>query len=175
MLSGCRPAAPWPEAEGASISETALAGYIAKYATKGTGKSEAADRPIHSEHDIDHLRLSAHHERLIRTVWALGGQLRYQHLNLRKWTHMLGFRGHFLTKSQRYSTTFTAIKNERRTYQLAQLLGELGHHDAPVLVINHWQLTGAGHRNDAERELAHAIGAGARQRLGGHMTREGYR
>ena len=28
------------------IGEEALAGYVAKYATKGTGKSEAADRPI---------------------------------------------------------------------------------------------------------------------------------
>jgi hypothetical protein len=69
----------------------------------------------------------------------------------------VGCRGHFLTKSRLYSTTFTAIKNERRTHQLTQLLDELGHHDTPVLVINHWQLTGAGHRNDAERELAHAI------------------
>ena len=31
-------------------------------------------------------------------------------LNLRRWAHMLGFRGHFLTKSRAYSTTFTAIR-----------------------------------------------------------------
>jgi hypothetical protein len=37
------------------ISEARLAGYIAKYATKGTGKTEAADRPIRSEYEIDRL------------------------------------------------------------------------------------------------------------------------
>jgi len=33
----------------------------------------------------------------------LGGLDQYDGLNLRRWAHMLGFRGHFLTKSQRYS------------------------------------------------------------------------
>jgi hypothetical protein len=142
------------------ISEARLAGYIAKYATKGTGKSEAADRPIQSESHIEYLHLSPHHEQIIRTTWELGGLDRYEDLNLRKWAHMLGFRGHFLTKSQRYSTTFGAIRKERQTFQIAYLLNELGHETDDindVIVINHWQLTGAGHRNDAERELAGAI------------------
>jgi hypothetical protein len=150
------------------ISEARLAGYIAKYATKGTGKSEAADRPIRSEHDIEHLHLSAHHERIVRTVWELGGQLRYEELNLRRWAHMLGFRGHFLTKSQQYSTTFTAIRKERQTFQIAYLLNQLGHETddiTDVVVINNWQLTGAGHRNEAERELAAAIADRSTSRL----------
>ncbi|MFD1049569.1 replication initiator, partial [Kibdelosporangium lantanae] len=43
------------EDETGAISEVKLAGYVAKYATKGTGKSEAADRPIRSQLDIDFL------------------------------------------------------------------------------------------------------------------------
>ena len=47
---------------------------------------------------------------MIETCWQLGGLEQYEELNLRRWAHMLGFRGHFLTKSQRYSTTFRAIR-----------------------------------------------------------------
>jgi hypothetical protein len=80
---------------------------------------------------------------------------------------MLGFRGHFLTKSQRYSTTFRAIRGERRDWRLREELDELGRdtwgEDSPaidlatVTVINDWRLVGVGHRNYAEQELAMAI------------------
>ena len=156
-------AAEQVEDEHGHITENRLAGYIAKYATKGTGKSDAVDRPIRSEYDIDHLNVSPHHERMIRTIWTLGGLAEYEALNLRKWAHMLGFRGHFLTKSQQYSTTFTSIRKERHVYQITRTLDELGHENDDIVVINHWKLTGIGHRNEAERELAAAI-AGRQQR-----------
>jgi hypothetical protein len=47
---------------------------------------------------------------MIETAWQLGGLPQYEGLNLRRWAHMLGFRGHFLTKSRAYSTTFTVIR-----------------------------------------------------------------
>ncbi|HTK64393.1 MAG TPA: replication initiator [Pseudonocardia sp.] len=159
------------------ISEARLAGYIAKYATKGTGKTEAADRPIRSEYEIDYLGLSTHHRRLVETVWELGGLAQYDELNLRKWAHMLGFRGHFLTKSQHYSTTFGAIRGERHQFQIAYTLHELGHDGDldQVLVVNDWRLVGVGHRDDAEKELAEAIGERARHLPGEQSKREGYR
>ena len=80
---------------------------------------------------------------------------------------MLGFRGHFLTKSQRYSTTFRAIRAERRDWRLREELGQLGRDTwgedgtpldlDTVTVINDWRLVGVGHRNYAEQELAMAI------------------
>ena len=80
---------------------------------------------------------------------------------------MLGFRGHFLTKSRRYSTTFGAIRDERRTWRLLDILARLAREtddpgDVPpgldtVTVINDWRLVGIGHHNHAERELAMAI------------------
>ena len=36
---------------------------------------------------------------------------------------MLGFGGHFLTKSRRYSITFQALRDARITYQRAQTTG----------------------------------------------------
>ncbi len=168
-----RTAADHIEHPDGQISESRLAGYIAKYATKGTGKTEAADRPIKSAEHIDYLALSPHHRRMVETVWELGGLARYEALNLRKWAHMLGFRGHFLTKSQRYSTTFRAIRAERHLFQIAYTLNELGHEVddlAQVLVVNDWRLIGIGHHDQAERELAEAIGERARH-LPGEQAR----
>lgn len=142
---------------GEGIGERALAGYIAKYATKGTGTVDGADRPIRSELDIDHLRISEHHRRMMRTCWQLGGLEQYQDLNLRRWTHMLGFRGHFLTKSRAYSTTFKTIREDRRAFRLAEALDQLGLDPDTVLVVNDWHFTGTGYRDDAERELATGI------------------
>ena len=80
---------------------------------------------------------------------------------------MLGFRGHFLTKSQRYSTTFKQLRGRRRIWRLLTDLAQLDHDtDDPntippdpdtITVINDWWPIRYGHRDDAERELAHAI------------------
>ncbi|WP_158853068.1 replication initiator [Saccharothrix deserti] len=145
------------EDDSGEISEARLAGYVAKYATKGTGKSEAADRPIRSQLDIDHLRVTDHHRRIIQTAWDLGDLDQYSKLNLRRWAHMLAFRGHFLSKSRAYSTTFKAIRAERRAFRTAEMLDQLGHDPGTVLLVNDWTYTGTGYDNDAERELALAI------------------
>jgi hypothetical protein len=162
------------EDESGAITDSALAGYIAKYATKGTGATEGADRPIRSGDHIAHLDVSPHHRAMIATAWQLGGLVAYEDLNLRRWAHMLGFRGHFLTKSQRYSTTFGAIRTERRTWRLGESLAQLGrdatdqNDRAPdpstVTVVNHWVPVHFGHHSDAERELAGAIAARHQQR-----------
>ena len=81
------------------ITDAALAGYIAKYATKTTGATDGADRPIRDGAHIAHLDIPDHHRRMIDTAWQLGDLPDYDGLNLRRWAHMLGFRGHFLTKS----------------------------------------------------------------------------
>ncbi|RSN27499.1 replication initiation protein [Amycolatopsis sp. WAC 01416] len=147
------------EDENGQISEGRLAAYIAKYATKGTGKTEAADRPIRSQQDIDYLKVSAHHRRIIQTAWDLGDLPSYEDLKLRRWAHMLAFRGHFLTKSLAYSTTFKTIREDRRAFRLAETLERLGLDDRAdtVLVVNDWTFDGTGYTDDAERELAAGI------------------
>src|SRR5690606_21036815 len=44
-------------------------------------------------------------------------------LRLVQWAHMLGFRGHFSTKSRRYSTTLGALRAARIAYIRQQLPG----------------------------------------------------
>ncbi|MEV1291939.1 replication initiator [Pseudonocardia sp. NPDC049635] len=147
------------EDDDGEITDSALAAYVAKYATKGTGKSEATDRPIRDIAHLCHLDITPHHRRLIETAWELGGREEYEGLNLRRWAHMLGFRGHFLTKSRAYSTTFGAIRGDRRTYRLGETLAALDTPTDPgaVLVVNDWAVVQIGHRNDAEREIALGI------------------
>jgi hypothetical protein len=158
--------------DGSGWAGARVAGYIAKYATKDTGATNGADTRIRSVAQIDMLSISEHHKQMMRACWEIGGLPEFAHLNLRAWTHMLGFRGHFLTKSRRYSVTFTELRTARTLYRRAQLLEELGlDAAAPILVINDWKVTGIGHRNYGERALAEAIADRqmAYKRLGGEM------
>jgi hypothetical protein len=84
-------------------------------------------------------------------------------LKLWKWAHMLGFRGHFSTKSRRYSTTHGTLREERRAWRKAQQEPpELEDSEQPeegqsledaTQVIAHWVLVGVGY-TDGERLLA---------------------
>ncbi|WP_372463059.1 replication initiator [Pseudonocardia kujensis] len=108
------------------ITDTRLAGYIAKYATKGTGKTDDhPDRPIRSLAHLERMALATHHRRLIETAWHLGHAVRGAqpaqmgaHARLPR---------HFLTKSRAYSTTFRTIRGKRRAWRLAEQLDQLGH------------------------------------------------
>jgi hypothetical protein len=112
-----RPAGP------GEMSAEAVAGYIAKYATKSTESYGAAlDRRINYEHELDHLRVPAHIARLVRACWALAGEPALTGLRLRQWAHMLGFRGHWSTKSRRYSTTLGALRRARAAHAEARRL-----------------------------------------------------
>jgi hypothetical protein len=69
---------------------------------------------------------NTHLGRLIAYAWQLGGrpsdwitedqreEWHDTYGRLRRWTHMLGFGGHFATKSRRYSTTHKALRAARR-------------------------------------------------------------
>ncbi|WP_311734524.1 replication initiator [Actinoalloteichus hymeniacidonis] len=153
------------------ISEGGLAAYVAKYATKGTGKSEAADRPIRSQAHLDALDVSPHHRRMMQTAWDLGGIPALGHL--RHWAHMLGFRGHFLSKSKKYSTTFKRLREDRREYRLNELLNTLGVERDSVVVVNSWEFLGTGYRSDAEREIAEGIYEGQRAQRQQKYQQEG--
>ena len=88
---------PNPDDERDGWTGRRVAGYIAKYATKDTGATDGADTRIRSVAQLEALPVSAHHRQMMRACWELGGLPEFAHLNLRAWTHMLGFRGHFLT------------------------------------------------------------------------------
>ncbi len=89
---------------------------------------------------------------MIRTAWTLGARKDLEHLRLRAWAHMLGFRGHFSTKTRRYSTTLGALRTARAEWQRLQAAiarGETPHDPAAepeetTLVLAHWAFAGTG-------------------------------
>jgi len=102
-----------------ALSAERVAGYVAKYATKATeGFGAALDRPIRSRADLDRLdgQVPGHIAALARACWALGGRRELVHVGLQRWAHMLGYGGHFVTKSRRYSTTFRVLRAARRAW-----------------------------------------------------------
>jgi len=96
------------------LSAEQVAGYIAKYATKATESFGAGlDRRIGAD-DLDRLdKLPTHVGELVRACWELGSRPELARLRLQPWAHMLGFGGHWSTKSRRYSTTMTALRRAR--------------------------------------------------------------
>ena len=135
-----------------------IAGYIAKYATKDSGAADGCDRPLKSRDQINRVTANGHYRRMMRVAWDLGGLPRYDRLNLRRAAHRLGFRGHFLTKSQRYSVTLAELRRARQVHRMAELLASLDVTEDDITVINHWEMTGIGHTSEAQVALAEAIG-----------------
>jgi hypothetical protein len=91
---------------------------------------------------------------------------------------MLGFRGHFSTKSRRYSVTLGQLRRARTRFQrrLAHAhrdgtpldvrdLDDLLRDDADetTLVVGHWVYAGSGWDTDGHAELAKAAAARARE------------
>jgi Replication initiator protein, pSAM2 len=154
---------------GRQLTVQAVANYIAKYATKTLNVPGLPDHRIRDSREIDDLACSRHYQQMIATAWQLG-QEDICGEPLRKWAHMLGFGGHFLTKSRRYSITFGQLRRARVEHRRAQ------HHpdgerdpwgrpldDTVVLVFGTWTVTGTGYRTMAEADLAMAAAARARE------------
>jgi hypothetical protein len=155
---------------GRALSVPAVANYIAKYATKALDAPGVPDRPLRSSQDLAALRCSAHYAAMIRTAWQLGGAgLSPTRSRFCKWAHMLGFGGHFLTKSRRYSVTFGELRAARTEHRRVQRHpgGERDPWGRPlderlVLVLTTWTYAGAGYTTPAA-DLAMASAARARE------------
>jgi hypothetical protein len=136
--------------------------YIAKYATKSAEHFGLGHHRITPE-ALPRLDVTTHVDRLVHTAWQLGEHPTYQ--GLRRWVHMIGFRGHFASKSRRYSTTLGAIRGERRAYrqqQAAEHARELLNEDT-TLVVSHWEFTGLGYLTTGDTTLALSAAARARE------------
>jgi hypothetical protein len=154
------------------LSAEQVAGYIAKYATKATESfGSGLDRRLGAE-DLDHLdRLPRHVAELVRAAWELGGRPELEGLRLRPWAHMLGFRGHWSTKSRRYSTTFTVLRRarvasakRRRARDGVPLdAWDRPEDDQAVIVVASWVYVGSGYETEGERWLALSAAARARE------------
>jgi hypothetical protein len=84
---------------------------------------------------------------------------------------MLGFGGHFSTKSRRYSTTLGALRRARVAYAVRRRRGHAVPLDAwgrpeddqGVIVVATWVFVGAGYETEGERWLALSAAARARE------------
>lgn len=120
-----------------------MADYIAKYATKGAETATGAlDWPLKFLAEPALLDVSEPARRLITAAWTLGARKDLQHLRLRAWAHMLGFRGHFSTKARRYSTTLGTLRDARAQWRHQQA-GQHGPEET-TLIVAHWAYAGTG-------------------------------
>lgn len=164
------------------ISETAVAGYLAKYATKATETTGHSSTRLTADTADLYADDQTHTGRLIDACWRLGrpgadldpfatqrnsGRLAYG--RLRRWAHMLGFGGHFSTKSRRYSTTLGALRRarvtwrrERLTANTLRLADHLDEQDT-TLLVGTLTFAGTGWRTHGDALLARTAAAKARE------------
>ncbi|MEU1388498.1 MULTISPECIES: replication initiator [unclassified Nonomuraea] len=129
------------------LTEQAVAAYIAKYATKAAECVGTLDRRIQPLDNLDALPVRDHARRLIAACMRLGSDEDLADLRLTHWAHMLGFRGHFSTKSRHYSTTLGELRAAREEHMRTEeiSLGRLPLFDEDtVLVVAHWEYAGQG-------------------------------
>ena len=153
-----------------------VAGYPAKYATKSATDSTSTASPhlhrlratIAQTVARQQLEAAATDQAMAEHPYALLG----------KWAHMLGFRGHFSSKSRRYSVTLGRLRRARvrfqrrlatanregRTFEARELDDLLEDDDTETtLVVGHWTYAGSGWDTDGDAELAKAAAARARE------------
>ncbi len=181
----------------AKLTDHAVAAYVAKYATKSADDSGTLDRSLFctpcqgrgmapseqtgvpvecracsgtgQSRPLPRLAVERHVRQMIRTCWDLGQRPEFADLKLWKWAHMLGFRGHFSTKSRRYSITLGQLRDARRTWRTEQARARADLPDldpTTTLVVSRWAYYGSGyspgeellaaaerHAREVEREL----------------------
>jgi hypothetical protein len=153
------------------LSAEQVAGYVAKYATKATeALGVTLDHRI-GEADLEELDMPAHVAELIRACFELAARPALAGLRLGKWAHMLGFGGHFSSKSRRYSTTLGALRRARVAYAIRRRHGDTlpldawgqSEDDQIVIVVASWTYLGRGYQSTGEAWLAASAAARARE------------
>ncbi|MFG2099679.1 replication initiator [Micromonospora echinaurantiaca] len=165
---------------GGELTDGKVAAYLAKYATKATEATGHQSTRLTSATVVDYADPEGDHlARLIDACWHLGrspgtdtasgaataddrqGSLDtkpHAYAGLRRWAHMLGFGGHFLTKARRYSVTFGLLRDTRATYRHAE-------DDASTDTVTVSVLTyaGSGWLTEGDALLANTAAAQRRQ------------
>ena len=144
------------------VTDRAVVAYLAKYATKSTESTGHVSKRLTASTVDYYADPQTHAGRLVDACWTLGGAEGWD--GLRRWAHMLGFGGHFGTRSRRYSTTLRALRAARRTWRRHELVETREHPEETTLVVGSWTYAGSGWRNTADALLATSAAARARER-----------
>ncbi|KAB1909012.1 plasmid replication initiator protein [Micromonospora sp. AMSO1212t] len=160
------------------LTDRKVAAYLAKYATKATEATGHCSTRLtlatiddYADPEGDHLA------RLIDACWHLGrptgtdtasgtapdegrqGSLDSRsrpYAGLRRWAHMLGFGGHFLTKARRYSVTFRLLRETRATYRRNE-------DEETAVTVGTLAYAGSGWLTEGDALLANTAAAQRRQ------------
>ncbi len=136
------------------VKDDAVAAYVAKYVGKSVSDAGGIDYRISSVGEIPRFSINSHLRALMGTCWRLGGLRELEPLRLRAWAHTLGYRGHVLTKSRAYSTTYAELRAARAEYH--GVAGGEAVGGADTVTESGWRYVGSGH-TPAEAELAAGI------------------
>jgi hypothetical protein len=142
--------------DGRELSPGQVAAYVAKYSCKASHE-QITTRDM----DPDRWRERGVPEQLVQmAAAALRLAERAGLPDLGRWVHMLGFRGHFITKSRGYSTRLSDLRAARATYRAHQA-------EAPDVaelndVLSVWQYLGCGYLNPGDVLLAAGVEASLR-------------
>ena len=91
---------------------------------------------------------------------------------LRRWAHMLGYGGHFLTKARRYSITFRLLRDTRIAFRRTEdqaatepgTVRAVDHLDDTTLIVGTLTFAGVGWHTNGDALLANTAAAMARAR-----------
>jgi hypothetical protein len=146
------------------ITDVAVASYLAKYATKSTEPAGVPPGRITAENAKTYADQRTHQGRLIAACLKLGVHPHEDFRALRRWAHMLGYRGHFATKSRRYSTTMRVLRAARRDWRRRQQpISSNYRRDRTVITDTDLEWAGRGWRTTGDALLALSAAARARE------------
>lgn len=135
-----------------------VARYLAKYVTKSLADIGISARRISTEAVAD-LDVTDHVRAILTTISQLADN---GLAGIGRWLHTLGYRGHVTSKSRRYSTTMTALRERRATWTREQRLKSTAHqHDldfdsADGDDLVEWEFDRAGPTSFGDRTLIYS-------------------
>jgi len=144
--------------DGRELSPGQVAAYVAKYSCKASHEQITT-----RDSDPDRWRDRGIPEHLVQmAAAALRLSKRPGLRGLARWVHMLGFRGHFVTKSRGYSTTLSELRAARAAYRAGQDRPPGDTDDDSMAVLSVWQYLGSGYLNPGDVLLAAGVEASLR-------------
>jgi hypothetical protein len=162
------------------VTSGMVAAYIAKYATKAA-EDFGLDSSVRTALIARQAGLRPHVAAMIMAAEHLSALPEYD--GLLRWVHMLGFRGHFTTKSRRFSVTLGSLRQARRDWRAARTEQRVsapaddgpddidwpapdpqpglwddetlaGDEDGSIPVVGEWRFLGLGYTNPGDALLA---------------------
>jgi hypothetical protein len=146
------------DGDGDELSAGKVAAYVAKYSCKSSHEQITG-----RDDEPDGWRDKGVPEHLVEmAAAALRLSERVGLRPIARWVHMLGFRGHFVTKSRGYSTTLGELRAARAAYRAGQHEPATDPANESTPVVAMWEYLGTGYLNPGDVLLAAGVEASLR-------------